>query len=79
MLKAGADVDLAKEPFGAQRVRELGMEDFQRDRAIVLEVMGQEHRGHAAASQLTFDAIAIGERGAKTTQHSANVTLALRV
>src|SRR6266566_1646893 len=53
---------------------------FERDAAIVLQVVRQKHGGHAAAPQLALDAIPIGQRRAKAiqqvTQRSARPLLA---
>ncbi len=46
---------------GAQHGRQLGLQDLERDLAIVLEVLGEVHRGHAALAQFPLDAVAVGE------------------
>jgi hypothetical protein len=61
VLQAGAEPDLAEEPPGAQRLRQVGMEHLERDRPIMPEVVRQEHRGHTAASELTLDPVAVGQ------------------
>ena len=66
VLKAGGEADFLLETIGAERRRDLGMEDFQRDRSIVSEVVREKHGGKAAASQFAVDPILprelIGER-----------------
>ena len=62
MLQAGGELDLAQEPLGAERRGELGMEHLEGDRAVVLEVLGQVDRRHAAAAELALERVAIGER-----------------
>jgi hypothetical protein len=37
------------------------MENLERCRPVVLEVLGQEDRGHTAASQLAVDPVAVGQ------------------
>ena len=47
----GGDVDLAEEPLAAERGGDLGVEDLDRDAAVVLVVLGQVDRGHPAPAQ----------------------------
>ena len=51
MVQPGGDVDLAEEPLPADRGGDLGVEDLDRDAAVVLLVLGQVDRGHPAAAQ----------------------------
>ena len=53
----------AQEPVGAEDGGKLGLEDLERDLAVVLEVLGEVHRGHAALAELTLDAVAVGQGG----------------
>jgi hypothetical protein len=39
----------------------------------VLDVVGEEHRGHAAVSQLVHDPVAVGQRRLKTIQYFGQV------
>ena len=57
VLEPGGDADLAGEPLGAQGGGELGAEHLDRDLAIVLEVISQEHGRHAALAELALDAV----------------------
>ena len=41
MLEPGGDPDLAQEALGAERGAELGVQDLERDRAVVLEIVGE--------------------------------------
>ena len=56
MLQARGEPDLALEALGAERRGEVGMQHLERNGALVLNVAGQIHRGHAAAPDLAFDA-----------------------
>ncbi len=60
--------DLLDEPLGAEDGGELGLEDLERHLALVLEVLGQVHRGHAALAQLALDAVAVGQGGGEAVQ-----------
>ena len=59
--ETGGELDLAEEPLGADRGREVGPEDLEGDLAVVAEVLGQEHDGHAALTELALEAVAAGE------------------
>ena len=63
VLQAGGHLDLAEEPVRAERGGEVGTEDLHRHLAVVLEVLGEVHRRHAALTQLALEAIAVGEGG----------------
>ena len=41
-------LDLGQEAFGTNDSSQLGLQDFERDLARVLEVVGQVDRGHTA-------------------------------
>jgi hypothetical protein len=51
MLQPGGDVDLAEKPFATDRRPDLGVEDFDRHRSVVLMVLGQVDRGHPAPTE----------------------------
>ena len=63
MLQVGGDLDLREEPLGAEHGAELRLEHLDRDLAIVLEVVGEIDRGHAALAELPLDAVAVGKCG----------------
>ena len=62
MLQSRRSADLAQEALGAQRRAEVGMQHLDGNVALMLEVVGQIHRGHAAGAEFTLDAISVGER-----------------
>ena len=47
--------------LGSDGGRGLGIEDLDRHPAVVLEVLGQVHRGHATPAELALDPVAIGQ------------------
>jgi len=59
VLQIGGGLDLGQEPFGTDHGGQLGPEDLDRHLAVVLEVLGEVHRGHAALAQLPLDAVAV--------------------
>jgi hypothetical protein len=61
VLQSGRRLDLGQEPLGAEHRRQVGLEDLDRHLAVVPEVFGQVHRGHAALAQLPLEAVAVGE------------------
>jgi hypothetical protein len=67
MAEPGSGLDLQQEALDGDCGGELGMEHLERDRAVVAEVAGKVHRGHAAVSELALKGIAapesIGEEG----------------
>ena len=68
MLQLRRDLDFPKESFPAEHRRQLRMEDFDRDLAVVLHVLGEIDRGHPAAAQLPLDRVSVGQGGAQTIQ-----------
>src|SRR4029077_4204437 len=52
---------LSQEPLRADGGRDVGPQHLDRDLAAVAEVLGDVHRGHAAAAQLTVDRVAVAE------------------
>jgi len=61
MLQGGDGLDLAEEALGPDDRGQLWAHHLDRDFAIVLEVLGQVDRGHAALAELPLDAVAVGE------------------
>ena len=72
MLEPGGDLDLAGEPLGAERGGQLGAQDLHRHLAVVLQVLGEVHRRHAALAELALDAVAAGERGGQAFHSRAH-------
>ncbi len=52
----------AKEPIGAHRVGQLGMEHLERDLATVLHILGEIDGRHPATSELALDGILVTQR-----------------
>ena len=67
------DRDFLQEAFGANGPADIRIDDFHRDAAVVLEIFGQVHRGHAAAAQLAFDAIARNLGAASSSRISRRI------
>jgi hypothetical protein len=65
VLQPGGEADLPLEPFEAEGGGEAGVEHLERDRPVVLEIVRQVDRGHAAAADLPAQLVAAGERKTK--------------
>jgi hypothetical protein len=63
MGEAGRDLDLTGKALRTHRGGQLRAQYLHRHSAMMFEVLGEIHRGHAALSQLPLDAIAVGEGG----------------
>ncbi len=63
MLQTGGELDLPLEPLRAQRRGKFGMEDFQGDTAVVLEISYDVDRRHSPAAEFALDRVAAGEGG----------------
>ncbi len=59
--QAGDNLDLTKEPFRGHIRTDLRMQDLDRDPAVVLQVLGEEDRGHASTADFTLDGVAVGK------------------
>jgi hypothetical protein len=70
MLQSGREFDFAEEALGAESLRQLRMEHFERNGAVMAEVVGEIYHGHATAAELALDAVLAGERGMKPVQTS---------
>jgi hypothetical protein len=63
MLQPSDKTDFALEPLGPGGRGQFGSDHLERDGAIVLEVAGEVHRGHAAATELALDQVSTGQGG----------------
>ena len=61
MLQPGGGADLGEEALGAEGGAEVGMQHLDGDVAIVLEVVREVDRGHAASAEFALDGIAVGQ------------------
>jgi hypothetical protein len=61
VLEPGGELDLREEALGAQGLGQLGVKDLERHRPIVAQVARQVDSGHATATELALDDVAITE------------------
>jgi hypothetical protein len=57
------NLNLFEKAIGADGVRQVGLEHLEGDQATVLQVLGEEHDGHAAPTELALDTVAVGNCG----------------
>src|SRR6185437_8147476 len=69
MLQRRDGLDLAQEPCGADDRGELGPQHFDRDLALVLEIVREVHRSHAALAELVLDPVAAAEGCGESVSH----------
>lgn len=74
MLKLRRRLDLGQKPLGAKRSGEIGMQDLDRNVAIMLEIVSEIYRGHAADPDLAGDSISALESSRKSWQDVAHMT-----
>ena len=79
MTQRRGGLDLDHEPLAADHGGQLGLQHLERDLAIVLQILGQVHGGHAALPELALDAVAVGQgRGETIGRRSHRFRMALR-
>ena len=57
VLQVRGGRDLGEEALGSDDRREFGTQDFERDFALVLDVLGQVDGRHAAFTEFALDAV----------------------
>ncbi len=63
MLEVGRDLNFSEEAFRADDRGQLGFQDLEGNLAVMLQVLGQVDRGHAALAELALDGVAPVEGG----------------
>ena len=79
MVQARGDGNLPQESLGAECGSELGVEDLERDGAIVLHVAGEEDGPIPPAPDLTLDTVAVGQRRFEVVQQFGDQTAPAKV
>jgi hypothetical protein len=65
VIESGCQSDLGQESLPAEHCGQLGPEHLDGHFAVVLEVVGEIYRGHAAVPKLAFEHVAIAECGSE--------------
>ena len=65
MLEPSGRPDLAQETLRTEGGTEVGVEDLEGDRAVVLEVVREIDSRHPAPAELALQPVAVGQPGAK--------------
>ena len=68
MLETGSEQNLALEALGTEHSGELGVDHLQSDGAVVLEVVGEEDRRHAAPPKLVLQGVTACKSGLDTVE-----------
>jgi len=63
MLKAGRELHLSLEPFGADRRGDVFVQDFQRHRPVMAKVVRQIDDGEPPSPELALDTISVLKAG----------------
>jgi len=63
VLEICRDTDFVQEPFRTECSRHFGLQDLERDLAVVLEVLCQIDRSHPTGPEFPLDAVAVGQGG----------------
>ncbi|HEY3934377.1 MAG TPA: hypothetical protein VGL65_07125 [Gemmatimonadales bacterium] len=61
MVESRGDLHFGKKALGAERRGEIRAQDLDRDIAVMLEVVREIDRRHAASPKLAFDGVAVGQ------------------
>jgi hypothetical protein len=65
MIQRRCELDLLEKPVGADHRGQVRTQDLEGDPALVLEVPGQEDRGHATPPELPLDFVLAFETGSE--------------
>jgi hypothetical protein len=68
VLELGGGGDFLDEALRAEDRSEVGLEDLEGHLAVVLEIFGEIHRGHAALAQLALCRVAAREGRSETVR-----------
>ena len=75
MLEASDDLDFLQEPVSTEGGRQLRMQNFEGHLAVMLEIFGQVHGGHAARADLRLDRVAVTKCRGETFQQVRHICL----
>ena len=73
VLEVGCELDLAQKAVRPDRSGQLRAEGLDGDLAAVPEILGQEHRRHAAFAQQPLDVVTVAEGRAKMFQNVSHL------
>jgi hypothetical protein len=75
VVELGGELDFTEKPVSAEHGGQLRAQDLERDVPVKLEIVREVDGGHAALTQLTVEAVAIGERSPERVQGSHEAAL----
>ena len=76
VTEPGRELDLTQKSLDTHGHRQLGAEQLEGDRAVMLDIVGQVDGGHPALAQLALDDVAIVERPVEAIDDVENHTAA---
>ncbi len=68
VIEPGGDLDLAQETLPTEDSSQLRAKDFDRDRPVMLDVLGEVDRRHATGTEFPLDGVAVGEGGGEAVE-----------
>ena len=74
MIESRREVDLGEKSLAPQHGGQLRAEHLEGDVAVVLEVVGQVDRGHAALAELALEPVAVLKGGGQARQRRCQGT-----
>ncbi len=69
VLEPRRELDLPEEALGAQGVGQLGVEDLERDRAVMAKIVGEVDGSHTPTPELALEAVLVGKGDPQRGQH----------
>ena len=70
VLELGDELDFTQKALCAECHAQLGIEHLDGDVTVVAQVLGEKHRGHAAAADLSFEDVAVRECARESAEWS---------
>jgi hypothetical protein len=61
MLQPGREADLPLEALGSERGGQVQVQELERHRPVMTEVLSQPDRGHPAPAELTLERVAVSQ------------------
>ena len=73
MLEVGGDPNFLKKPISPKHGGQHRPKHLDRDLPLVLQVLGQIHRGHPSRAEFALEAVSVGKGGGQALQGLSQV------
>ena len=73
VMQSGGDLDLPEKSLRPQDPRQLGTQHLDGHPPVVLEILGEVDRGHAALAQLALKPVAVGQGRGEPVERGAHL------